>query len=152
MIEIETDRKWLYETLSGDATLAAMLASDSDFSPAKPAVYDGIIPQSRQQTDSTKYPAVLFQMATEIDSASHGAVLRHTERDFFVFGIKPGESYPTDIADRIKTLLHGKTVLFNSTIVSCIRIAPYEAESHSGKDYRSSGGRYRISVSHPVTP
>lgn len=152
MSDLETDRKWLYSRLAGDSILMNQLAVDAEFSPSKPAIYDEVIPESRQQTSSSKYPAVVIQMVAEMDWSSQ-TIRRHQIRDFNVFAIVEGGSFPIAIAERLINVIDGRTESYNATIVTCARIGPFEMPSvEGGKNYRRSGARFRLYVTEPYDP
>lgn len=129
--------KWLYTTLSGDATLMSL---------APGGVFDVIAPKG------TAYPFVQFQFQAGTDLMVIGgyrvlvnsvwmvAVIAQTE--------ELGDVFPA--GDRIDALLHRQsgTVTGEGLILSCVRERPVNPPPwpENGLVYRRYGGDYRIQV------
>jgi len=129
---------WLYETLTGDATLVGLLSDG----------VDGVVADEAE--DDTTDPFVIFQLLDSADVYAIGSVRVLTDATYAVQAVDEVGSYVSlgPIADRIDALLHDKTeVVTGGLICATRRERPIRyPETTHGKTYRHLGGLYRIQV------
>lgn len=133
MIEPLRVNQWIYETLSGDATIASLVGT---------RIYEGLAPQG------AALPFVVFQFMAGADVVAVGAVRVMNSGLYQVKAICQGESYSpaAAIADRIDTLLQGANgSVSDGVIYGCTREQPLTLiEQEHGIQYRHVGGLYRV--------
>lgn len=133
MIEIARVLKWIYTTLSGDATLAGLVSG---------RIYDGLAPQG------SLFPFVVFNHQGGADLRGVGTARAFNNSLYQVKAVIDKGSFVTiaTIADRIDTLLHGVNgTADNGVILGCVREQPLMLiEQENGVQYRHAGGIYRI--------
>lgn len=125
--------EWLYETLSGDVTLMALVEG----------VYDAVIPQEAD------LPAIQFQLQSATDTIGVGTARVLSSDVYLVRVVGRTGSYAAlqTAADRMDTLLHGVcgVSVDNGTMLCCYREGQFKlAEVSDGLQYRHLGGFYRI--------
>lgn len=138
MTTIEAAQTAIYSTLTGDATLLALL-------PTATSVYDSVIPQG------AALPAVVFQFTPGLPDNRHGdGTLAIGQHSFVVKAVgetqNPLDVHP--IADRVDTLLNGvRHNVQGSYWVDIVREQPVAyAEQNGSRHFRHSGGRYTVFV------
>ncbi|MDE2100089.1 MAG: hypothetical protein KGL39_22735 [Patescibacteria group bacterium] len=136
--ELSGAEKWLYSTLSGDATMQGLIGN-----PAR--VYSGLAPEG------SAFPYIVLRFLAGPDTVAVGGVRIMTNPVYLVMGIDKSSSFATlaSINAQIETLIGNQTgATSDTTILSCVREQPYErADSDSaGNVYRYLGGRYRLQV------
>lgn len=133
MMEIPRIDQWLYERLSGDATLAGMVGG---------RIYSYLAPQD------TAFPFVLFNYQTGEDIWGVGPARFLVSALYQIKVVSTGPSFlPLKaIADRLDTLLQGTSgAVANGTVYSCMRErALAYVEVSDGVQYRHLGGLWRI--------
>lgn len=129
---------WLYETLSGDATLTALGVA---------GVHDTRIPQ-----DASGY-RIVFEAVPTDDVMGVGTSRIMTRAEYKVLASAPAAaevSFATvnDMAAQIDTLLHGAAITTNDegTVLTCRRLIPRKGvELTKGGEYQAfAGGIYEI--------
>lgn len=135
-LEAASAEEYLYATLHGDATLAAL-------------VPNGI--WNTQADEDTPYPIVVFQLMSALDTSAVGANRIWTDMVYLVKAIgqtaDPGALDP--IAARIDALLHRASgSASDGTVWAIVREQVIRMpENVAGRFYRHSGGMYRIYAS-----
>lgn len=125
--------EWLYQTLSGDATLAGLVSG----------VYAYQIPQD------ASLPAVLYSYNRGQDVQGVGTARVMASLVYQVKAVVQGESLAPalPIARRIDALLQGAVniTVADGQVLACVResIVSY-AETDEGLAFRHLGGLYRI--------
>lgn len=130
-MELQSFAEWLYDRLTGDATLMAAVPG---------GVHEGIAPQG------TAEPFIVFSLVSNADVNAVGQARVLTRCDWDVKVIAEASSYAglADIADDIDTLLHD---VVDGSVVSCHRVSTIRYhEKSSGAEYRHVGGTYRVQV------
>lgn len=138
--EIETVdlvETWLYSTLHGDVTLAALV--------------DGRIVGPVAALGDFEVPFVVFSLAGTRDIAANDGTIIDTSSIYVVKAVGAGSSWDTvrAIAARVHNLIHGKTYTFpggGSLTCARERIVAYP-EEEAGQQFRHLGGQYRIRAS-----
>lgn len=135
MIESLVADEWLYETLTGDATLMALVQG----------VYDSIVPQNVALSATV----VLFSFQSSRDAFGVGSHRVMADNAYLVRAVAQTASYATvqAAADRIDALLHriNNQTLNNGQMISAWRESIFKAaEVEQGIHYRHLGGIYRI--------
>ena len=136
--ELSAIDQWIYQTLTGDATLMALIGG----------VHEHPAPQTMP------FPIITYQDQGDfLDVPNTNAVqpIRVVSRGTYLVRVI-GKEVPTSalrpIAARIDQLLegkHGATAL--GTIAGCSRVRPYKFQEFTdGINYRHLGGMYRITV------
>jgi hypothetical protein len=133
-------RQWLFGTLTGDATLVAMLPGGATA---------GV--NNMQAEQGTPYPFVVYQFMSGIDYAAVGAFRIWTNMVWLVKAIGDTADVAAldAIAARIDTLLQrGSGTPVAGNVWSADRQTTVEyPESVEGRQYRHLGGTYRIYAS-----
>lgn len=145
--EIPTIDQWIYETLSGDATLLGLLAPDNKPNGYQQSIYNSVAPQvdpvSRKPPQA---PYVVFSVdsqATMERSLCNGRFLTNTGYRVTVWDTASGAVSMTrgqTIMARIDTLLDGQTVTTTSPNLFCTR------DMSSQSFVLSEGGRTDVAV------
>lgn len=141
MIEtVEIAEKWLYATLSADATLAGLVG-------------DRISGTLSPELLPTPYVTFLLQSPRDIIGV--GGVRISTDNLYIVKGVAQTSTWDdlTSIANRIDYLIHrpGSTMIQGTGSLTCIREMVHQmAEVDEGLQYRHLGGIYRIRASADV--
>lgn len=132
--------EWLYATLTGDATLVALLPGGATAGISNTAAREG-----------TPYPFVVYQLMSGIDYAAVGAFRIWSNLVYLVKAV--GEldhvaALPA-ITARIDALLQrGSGVATDGIISSCVREQVIRIpETIAGKQFVHSGGLYRLYAS-----
>ena len=129
--------RWMVETLRGDATLTALLASNT-------SVYVGKAPQGAAR------PYVLIQLQVpRPDVVVVGAMRVMTDLGYLVRAIAEARTFsvPAAIAARVYTLLNGQSGSnADGTVLACVHEQPFEMveDGPGGIELRHVGGEYRI--------
>ena len=130
---------WLYAVLSGDATLAGLVAA---------RIYAHNNPNR-----TPVFPYVLFQLqGNGADVRGVGPTRIMAPMVYLVRGIGEGNSFGgnlTTIADRIDTLLQAASgTAAGGVVLSCVREQPFALPevAGDGRQYRHLGGIYRLFV------
>lgn len=140
-LELVAAREWIYGTLAGDATLAALIPG---------GVHDeGLV---ALDDSAISYPLVMMSLVSPgADVAAVGAYRIMADPLFAIRGIARARDWGgalAQIAARIDTLLHGQFgAVDNGQIISCVREAPFsimETDTDRKTEYRHLGGLYRI--------
>lgn len=135
MIEIMRVSEWLYETLSSDATLTALVAD---------RMYDGIAPQA------ATFPYITFNWQGGADVSAVGGIRIMNNGLWQVKAVVNETSYATilPIADRVDQVLQRASgAVSDGIILACVREQPLALiENSNGVQYRHLGGLYRIYV------
>lgn len=124
---------WLYDCLSGDATLTGLVGS---------RIVDRIAERGQD------YPLVVFQFQGGHDVMGVAAARLLGQEVFLVKAVGRAPSYATlkPIAKRIDELLHkahGETD--DGKVRACVREQPFKmVELIDGIEYRHLGGLYRL--------
>lgn len=138
MIEtIEIAEKWLYATLSADATLAGLVADriSGTLSP-----------------ELLELPYVTFLMQSSRDVSEVSGIRISTDNLYIVKAVGQTSTWDdlAPIASRIDYLIHrpGSVMIQGSGSLTCIReMVHQQAEVDEGLQYRHLGGIYRIRAS-----
>lgn len=132
--EITRTQEWLYDTLTADTALTAVVG-DRVYSEAAPL--------------GSEFPLVVFGLEYPEDVLTHNGSRIMVTSWWRVRGIVPAESFSDalqTIADRIDAILHrsdGGTA-DGAVIFTSVRMEPYmRLEVDEGKQYRSLGGVYK---------
>jgi hypothetical protein len=135
-LEATVAEEFLFSTLTGDATLMAMLPSGAN----------GVA-----NTDSARgaqYPLIVFQFMSGIDAAAVGALRIWTDMLYMVKVIAQGADYSVMDAAlaRIDALLHRASgTVTDGTVCTCTREQVIRLpDSVAGDPYRQAGAIYRI--------
>lgn len=149
--ELQLIENWLYATLSGDATLTALLGTYTDPSGASagPCIFSGRAPLNAD------FPMIVFRYVSQYgegDSYYSGANRLWTRAQYEVLAADKRADYETTlppIVARIDALLSiGNVVaVTGGNINDCRRLyptrqPPYEA----GEEYRQSGALWAITA------
>jgi hypothetical protein len=145
--EIPTIDQWIYETLTGDTTLAELLAPDNKPNGYQMGIYNSVAPQidpiSRKQV---QVPYVVFSSTSQTvveRSLCNGRFLTDTGYRVTVWDTASGAVSMTraqTIMARIDTLLDGQKVTTTSPNLFCTR-------DMSGQSFvLSEGGRTDVAV------
>lgn len=129
---IEIISPWLFETLSGDGALSAMV--------------DGRIFESPYPMESLM-PFVVFDPSGHRDVVGVGGTRIDTTNTYIVKAINKGSGWGAvlPIAKRIDALLHNKTVTTAFGSITCVRESVIAVpETVQAIQYRHLGGLYRI--------
>jgi hypothetical protein len=132
-VETLTVDRWLYQTLTGDTTLMALVTD----------VHTWPVPQG------AALPYVLFQEQAARDVQGMGAERLWATGSWLVRVVSESASWGGDLeaaAKRIDTLLQaqGGTVS-GGTVFVCVREHPFRlVESAQSRQFRHLGGIYRI--------
>lgn len=130
---IETARAyaWLYSTLTGDATLQALVGT---------RVYRDVAPAA------ASYPLVVFSLQAGTDLMVVGATRVWSNLVCVVRAVGLAQTYATlqQIASRIDELLHAAV---GTDVLMCVREVPIDyTETDYGESYAHVGGQYRLLV------
>lgn len=132
-LEVDAAEEWLSATLSGDATLSALLPG-------------GV--WNTEASQGTAYPFVLFQFMSGLPYAAVGAFRIWESLIYMVKVIGETADYQTlkTPLARIDVLLHrGSGTAADGTIWACVKEQSIRLpEAVQGKHYRSSGALYRL--------
>lgn len=127
---------WIYGILSADATLTALIGGA-----VAPRIYRGMAPEG------CAFPCVvLFYMPGGADVRGVGTINVMMNGSWLIKAIDRHQSAVNagTIADRIHTLLHGKS---SSSVLACVRDEPVSyVELVDGALYQHVGGVYRLIV------
>lgn len=139
---------WIYQVLSGDPVLEAIVPGST----AAETIWPGIAPTGTPEP----YVILAFQGGGDVNGLGSGLSRIFSS---FLYQVTAYGPYSTlgrlaPIAKRIDELLHGKsgTILDDDatvlgTVLSCVRERPLTLpEVAGGKQYRRLGGVYRIQV------
>jgi hypothetical protein len=139
--EISRARKWIYDALKADGTLAALIGGASN-----PRIYFG------QAPEKAVYPFVLFnlQAASDVQGLCLPRVATSPVFQVKVICDGPPSADVRTIADRIDLVLgQAVTQISESYVFSGRRIQPLEyiePKRDSSSYYTHSGGLYRLLV------
>lgn len=142
--DLLTADQWLYSTLSGDATLSALVGG---------RIYNDGIPQQADQA----FPCVDIRWLDHRDMQTMEATIFMNEPVYLVAGVDraDGQHGVVDlavlepIAARIQTLLHQQAgSVSRGLIYFCARERGHRARYTAGDgiEYRELGGQYRITT------
>lgn len=140
MSELSVAATWIYETLAGDSTLVAAIAS----APGRdePGIYD------EKAEQGATFPHVIFQDNGPDDVLGVGARRLIQSGEWLVRVVGQTRSYESlvTIADRIDTLLHLQDgSVSGGAVEGCHRERPFRmAYDVEGKPYREMGGFYHL--------
>jgi hypothetical protein len=145
--EIPTIDQWIYETLTGDATLAELLAPDNKPGGYQMGIYNSVAPQidpiSRKQV---QVPYVVFSSTSQTvleRSLCNGRFLTDSGYRITVWDTASGAvsmARAQNILARIDTLLDGQTVTSTTPDLFCTRDV-------AGQSFvLSEGGRTDVAV------
>lgn len=145
--EIPTIDQWIYETLTGDATLAELLAPDNNPNGYQMGIYNSVAPQidpiSRKQV---QVPYVVFSSTSQTvveRSLCNGRFLTDSGYRITVWDTASGAvsmARAQNILARIDTLLDGQTVTSTTPDLFCTRDV-------AGQSFvLSEGGRTDVAV------
>ena len=145
--EIPTIDQWIYETLSGDATLLGLLATDNRPNGYQQSIYNSVAPQvdvvSRKPVQAPYVVFTVDSQATMERSLCNGRFLTDTGYRVTVWDTASGAVSMTraqTIMARIDTLLDGQKVTTTSPNLFCTR-------DMSGQSFvLSEGGRTDVAV------
>jgi len=128
---------WLHATLTGDATLVALLATGAGY-------LDGVYKD--EAPAGAGYPFVRFGYLGGVDVEGQKAHRILHSGLWLVAGVAQAREYDSAIADRLDVLLHRASGTADDGIIfSSTRDAPFRlSENDEGTDYRHLGGQYRI--------
>jgi hypothetical protein len=132
-LEVDVAEEWIFNTLSGDATLKGLVG-------------DRIFNTEAPQTAA--FPFVIYQNMSAMDYAAVGAVRIWTNQVFMVKVVGDTVDYSTlkTIVARIDALLHrssGSTA--DGTVWAVVREQILnQAENVNGHQYRHRGGLFRV--------
>lgn len=122
--------KWLFATLTGDATLAAAIGA---------RVYVDVAPQS-----NTQYPYIVMQMVSSVQVAEIGVERVMDDEVWQVALVSNAPSYVSleTIADRIKTVLHKAS---GTGVIGCVfeQLLRF-SEDEAGHVYKTIVLEFRI--------
>ncbi len=134
MADLAAADKWLYATLSADATLIPLIAG---------RVYDGIAPSG------TTLPYVVFNYQGGYDVRGNGPIRVMVSGVYLVKAVGQGSSFASlwPIVSRIDTLLHAQHGANADGEAWAAREQPFKyLEIDEGVQYRHLGGLYRVWV------
>lgn len=135
MIEPLLGMKWIYATLSADATLTGLVST---------RIYDGLAPQGGA------LPYVVYNHMGGADLLGIGAIRVFANGLYQVKAVCKGNSYAPAkaIADQVDELLHGASgATTDGVVLACVREQPLALiEQQDGIEYRHVGGIYRLFV------
>jgi hypothetical protein len=132
---ILTADRFIYDTLTGDATLAGMVGT---------RIYSEVAPHNMDS------PWVVYQCQTPEGRSVNGlgAVQIMLDEIYTVRVIREGNSYDPieDAADRMIELLHGKHgAVSGGYALACVMTGPVKYMTlENGKPYRHLGAMFRI--------
>jgi len=134
-IESSYAAEWLYDTLTGDATLMALIEG----------VYEQPAPES------SAHPMVVFNLQSDVDTVTGDSLNRiFSNQLWLVRATVEDTSYATakTIADRMDTVLQNANgTADGATIYTCTREETFRlVDVENGKQYRHLGGMYRLIV------
>lgn len=137
MIDLSLCAKWIYETLSADATITGIVST---------RIYRDVAPQG------AAFPCIVLQLQSPgNDLNGVGGVRVFNTSQWTVKAINAGGEYSGNLsilATRIDTLLHDKHATVDSDgQVWCVRVRPFQMpEIDNGVQYRHSGGVYEVTA------
>ena len=137
MIDLSLCAKWIYETLSGDATITGIMST---------RIYRDAAPQGAIM------PCIVFQLQSPgNDLNGVGGRRIYNASQWTVKAIAQGGEYSGNLntlATRIDALLHDKhSAVGSDGQVWCVRLRPFQMpEIDNGIQYRHSGGVYEITA------
>ena len=135
-MQILTAATWIYGLLAADATLTALIGGA-----VAPRIYRGMAPEG------CAFPCVvLFYMPGGSDLRGVGTINIMVNGNWVVKAIDRNLSAVNagTIADRIHTLIHGKS---GGSVLMCVRDEPVSyTELVDGALYQHVGGVYRVIV------
>lgn len=140
-LEADAVEKWLYATLSGDATLRAAVGASGSVE----FVFEGAQPQS-----SNLSKAVVYQFLDGEDVAVVGAQRIFSSLLYLVKGVSDGEDYASLalVVTRLDVLLDRQQgTNAHGEVWGCYRVQPFRdtgPQFENGQPYRQSGGQYRL--------
>lgn len=138
-LEASTAEDFLYSTLSGDATLMALLSG---------GIWNT---EAKQNRPDPKYPLLLFQYMSGLDYAAVGAYRIWTNMIYMVKVVSDGADFGAMNAAvaRIDQLLHRASgAAADGTVWSCTREQVIRLpDGVAGSSFRQSGALWRIYAS-----
>lgn len=140
--EHQAIERWVYSTLSGDATLVGLLANMPNGT--DPAIYAGRLAPSQ-----TEYPAVAFDIPqmTDINAQGHRHQC-HAMLVVYSFGNSPIPPY--GVANRVQELLHQAKAVSEGYTLVCERMSESVRTSVDGsRQWRHVVTEYRIMLAVP---
>lgn len=137
MAETARIRSWLYQTITGDTTLAGLIGT---------RFYHGVAPAG------TQYPFVVAQMLSGgNDLLGVGGIRIWAAPLFIIKAVCKGSSTgPVEpVANRIDAVLHAASgTVTNGVIWECVRERPFDLPTlEDGVNYQQLGGEYRVRAS-----
>lgn len=135
MNELARAKKFLYDKLTGDATLTSLVGS---------RVYDHPGP-----ANNTTWPIVTYAFLGGPDTIANGGVRVLSSTLFVVRAIEKGGRVPAAEADAIDNAIDNQQgpVGGDAYVAYCLRESTFDlTEDTEGVTYRHLGGRYRIDV------
>lgn len=139
-LELEVADRWLFDVLTADPDLAALITDPGDDGPR---VFSEVAPAS------AAYPFVVFAHQASTDVAGVGPYRIGTEATYVVKAVGEGQSYAPlrPVAARIDALLQGAGgAVIDGEVWAAQRTAPvrYPEITPNGDQYRHLGGLYRL--------
>lgn len=134
MDELFITDKWIFETLSTDATITATVGT---------RIFSDLAPQN------IAYPLLTYSAIAINDVFGVGTTRFYINALYLIRIITTGETFTTikNAANQIDTLFHGKqTATAYGRIVACTRERPFKLVEapENGVRYNHRGGIYRI--------
>jgi hypothetical protein len=140
--EHQAIERWVYSTLSGDATLLSLVANMPNGT--DPAIYAGRLAPSQ-----TEYPAVAFDIPQMDDINAQGH--RHQcHAMLMVYSFSNGEIPPYGVANRIEQLLHQAKAVSEGYTLVCERVGENVRTNVDGsRIFRHLVTEYRVMLAVP---
>ena len=142
--EHQAIERWVYSTLSGDATLVGLLADMPNSS--APAIYAGRLAPSQ-----TQYPAVAFDIPGWNNINAQGE--RHVcDAMLMVYCFSNGEIPPYGVANEVERLLHQAQAVSEGFTLVCEQVSQEVRTSVDGsRIFRHLQTEYRVLLSVPLS-
>ena len=142
--EHQAVERWVYSTLSGDATLLGLVANMPNGT--DPAIYAGRLAPSQ-----TEYPAVAFDIPQMTDINAQGE--RHVcEAMLMVYSFGDSPIPPYGVANRVQELLHQAQAVSEGYTLVCERIGEDVRTSVDGsRIFRHVVSEYRVLLAVPTS-
>jgi hypothetical protein len=132
-MELDLIAQWLYETLSGDATLAGMVDA---------RIYEDMAPEA------ASHPLIVFELAESADENAVNGSRAAVSAEVTVRAIGEGLDFAplAPVVNRVDALLHQQRgSVTGLDILGCVRLRSIKyPEADTDAHYVHRGGVYRI--------
>ena len=133
--------QWIYQTLSGDGTLSALVGG---------RIYSTVAPQTADPNPADAYPMVVFASLTSADVQEFGPLRTMAQAlyDISAYDAVPSIVGLDAIMARVDALLQGKqAVTAGGYVLGCRRERTrFTGDPDAGIAYRRSAAVYRIYI------